>query len=138
MGMLVEMTGIPLLRGGIGARRQQRLPVLALLCGLAFFMHARAATAGTFNQIQFTIITGNDDLRNDSSAIATLKTTDGKSQVVTLKGHDKGRWGNYSTNHVTAALNPPLDPTHVSQIVITLQQHKKAFETDDNWNTSHA
>jgi microsomal dipeptidase-like Zn-dependent dipeptidase len=115
-------------------RMQQRLPVLALLCGLTLFMHARAATAGTFNQIHFTIITGNDDLRHDSSAIATIKATDGKSQVITLKGHNKGKWGNYSTDNVTAALNPPLDPTHISQIVVTLQQHKGAFEGDDNWN----
>jgi len=115
-------------------RIRQQFPVQALMCGLAFFLSAQPSLAGTYNQIRFTIQTGNDDIRNDSSAIATIKTTNGKSQVVTLKGHNKGRWGNYSTNAVTAGLNPPLDPAQIAQIVITLQQHKGTFEGDDNWN----
>ena len=111
-----------------------RLAGLALLIGSAFFLTAQPSLAGTFNQIRFTIQTGNDDIRKDSSAIATLKTTNGKSQVFTLKGHNKGSWGNYSTNTVTFGLNPPLDPAQITQIIITLQQHKSTFQSDDNWN----
>jgi microsomal dipeptidase-like Zn-dependent dipeptidase len=93
----------------------------------------------TFNQIQFVITTGNDDLRHDSSATASLLAPNGATlQVVTLKDqHDNRSWGNNATQTVTASLNPPRSLAEVGQIVIALQTHNGFGESDDNWNVNN-
>ncbi|MGA8222941.1 MAG: PQQ-binding-like beta-propeller repeat protein, partial [Candidatus Acidiferrales bacterium] len=90
---------------------------------------------GTFNEIQFVITTGGDDLRGDSSATATLLAPNGSTpQVITLKSQSQSGWGNNSTHTVTHSLKSPLALFAISDIVITLTSHNGLLETDDNWN----
>ena len=94
-----------------------------------------AAPAGTFNQIQFIIGTGDDDLRGDSSATATLQGPNGATlQVVTLKAQNEPGWNNNTSHTVTAQLSPPQAPSAIAHVVITLTSHNGFGETDDNWN----
>jgi hypothetical protein len=91
--------------------------------------------AGTFNQIQFVIGTGDDDLRGDSSATATLRPIDGSTlQTLALKNQTDPGWGNNTTNKMTFDLNAPRTPAQVGVIVITMTSHNSSTETDDNWN----
>ena len=67
----------------------------------------------TYNQIQFLITTGSDDLRSDSSATATLLDSHGALiQVVTLKSQNQAGWSNNSTQTVVASLSSPLKAAH--------------------------
>ena len=90
---------------------------------------------GAFNTIEFTIVTGDADLRGDCEVIATLETASGTPlQTIRLyDGTDSG-WPNKSTNTVTTTLNPPLKPSDIGQIVITQVEHNHGAETDNNWN----
>jgi hypothetical protein len=91
--------------------------------------------AGTFNEIQFFITTGDDDLRDDSSATATLQSADRSTrQVIALKRQTDPKWDNNTSTVVTAPLTPPLTPAEAARIVITLISHNSGTETDDNWN----
>ena len=95
------------------------------------------AAPGTFNQIQFTIGTGGDDLRGDSSATATLQAANGATlQVITLKGQSSPGWPNNSSQVITAPLNTALTPAQIAHIVINLASHDGFAETDDNWNVN--
>jgi len=90
---------------------------------------------GTFNQIRFVIGTGDDDLRGNSSATATIQGPSGaKLAEVTLKTQQEGAWGNNSTHTVTGALQPPLKPAAIGHIVIAMASHNGLGQTDDNWN----
>ena len=92
------------------------------------------APPGSFNQIQFVISTGSDDLRGDSSAIATLKAANGSTlQVITLKGQNASSWNNNTTNTVTAPLSPALAPTQIAHVIITLTSHNNITESNDQW-----
>jgi microsomal dipeptidase-like Zn-dependent dipeptidase len=94
-----------------------------------------AQVATKFNQIDFTIQTGSDDLRKSSSAIATLHNLHGeKMDEVELKGHNHGSWDNNSTSKVSGALKRPLTATEIGRIVIELQEHNGLGQSDDNWN----
>lgn len=96
---------------------------------------AGLAAAQTFSQIQFTIVTGGDDLRGDSSATATLQAANGAPlQVITLKTQNDGGWGNFSTHVVNANLNPARTAASIARIAITLTSHNGFGESDDNWN----
>src|SRR6516162_10903595 len=111
-------------------------------CGIVFallfvlpFLHVDAALAQSFNAISFVIVTGGDDLRGDSSATATLRSPDRSPlQVIALKDPTGDAWDNYTTHVVTVPLNPPLTPSQIGSIVITLTSHNSSTETDDNWN----
>jgi hypothetical protein len=94
--------------------------------------------AGTFNEIQFVIGTGGDDLRGDSSAIATLQAANGSTlQTIALKQQNASSWNQNTSNTVTAPLNPALLPSQISHVVITLTSHNSLTETDDNWNVQN-
>ena len=93
---------------------------------------------GSFNEIQFVIGTGNDDLRGDSSAIAALQAANGSTlQTITLKQQSAASWNQNTSQTVTAPLSPSLVPTQIAHIVITLTSHNSAFETDDNWDVQN-
>lgn len=90
---------------------------------------------GTFNQIEFVIGTGGDDLRGDSSATATLEGADGATlRTFTLKTQTQPGWDNKSSHTVTLPLNPPISSATIGRLLITLTSHNSATETDDNWN----
>ena len=113
--------------------RTHMLPA-ALLLALTFLPSCQGA-AQTFNQIQFVIVTGNDDLRGDSSATAALQAPNGGTlQVITLKSQNQPGWENNSTHTVTAGLSQPQATSAIGHIVITLTSHNSFGESDDNWN----
>src|SRR5262249_8636165 len=90
---------------------------------------------GSYNQIQFVIGTGDDDLRGDSTATATLLAPNGKTlQVIPLKVQDEPAWNNNTIHTVTAALYPERPAASIGHIVISLNSHNSFAESDDNWN----
>jgi microsomal dipeptidase-like Zn-dependent dipeptidase len=97
---------------------------------------AQNTSAGpTYNQIKFVIQTGDDDLRGNSTATATLQAANGSSlQVIQLKAQNQPAWNNNSSHTVTVALNPPRPASAIAHIVIALQSHNSFGQTDDNWN----
>jgi hypothetical protein len=90
--------------------------------------------AETFDEIIFDIVTGGDDLRGDSTAVATVALPSG-AQTFTLKAQNESGWGNNSDHvksfHISGNAHPLSD---FSNIVITLTSHNGFLETDDNWN----
>jgi hypothetical protein len=97
-----------------------------------------ADDTATFNQITFTIGTGGDDLRGDSSATATVALPGG-AQTFTLKGQHDPSWGNNSTNVKTFPIVGPAQLLAAfGAITIALTSHNSVFQTDDNWNIQTA
>jgi hypothetical protein len=92
------------------------------------------SSTATFNQVTFTILTGGDDLRGDSSATASIQFAGG-SQTFTLKAQSDAGWGNNSTHTKTFSIaGPPVLLSAFGTITITLTSHDGLFETPDNWN----
>lgn len=93
------------------------------------------SAAATYNQIQFVITTGSDDLRSDSSASATLLDGNGAAiQVITLKSQNQAAWGNNSTQTIVSSLTAALSADDIDQINITLTSTTGASLSADNWN----
>ena len=91
----------------------------------------------TFDQITFSIGTGSDDLRGDSSATASVVLPNG-SQTFTLKAQSDPGWGNGSNNARTFPIaGPPQVLPSFGAITITLTSHNSFGETDDNWNIQY-
>jgi microsomal dipeptidase-like Zn-dependent dipeptidase len=136
----VESVAATMLNNGAGARPLMSASgaPLARLTGsqpTLTLPQAPSGPAGTFNQIQFVIGTGSDDLRGDSSATATLQSPNGSPvQTLTLKAHNQAGWGNNTTHTVSLALKPPRAACAIGHIVITLASHNSFGETNDNWN----
>ena len=104
---------------------------------LLMFAYSAAASAQTFNTIQFVIGTGDANLRADSVATATLKAANGAVlQTVTLYGGHGSGWPKNSSETVTATLSRALQASQISQIVITQIEHNNFPETDNNWNVN--
>jgi hypothetical protein len=121
--------------GSQRARAAWRLVIILWFTTAIPSRQTEAQVATTFNQIEFTIQTGGDDLRKSSSAIATLKNPHGdKIEEITLKGHNQGSFDNNSTHKVSGALNRPLTRKDIGEIVIELQEHNGFGQSDDNWN----
>jgi len=96
-------------------------------------------TSAPFTTINFTIVTGSDDLRGDSSATADLRDPDGATlQTVTLKSQDQGGWGNNSTHTLSFGLDSPAGLAAFGSVVLRLTSHNGTFESDDNWNVQSA
>ena len=93
-----------------------------------------APPAALFNHVTFTIVTDGDDLRGDSSAVATIALPSG-TQSFTLKGQNEGPWGNNTTHTKSFAISGPAQPLSAfGAVKISLTSHNGIFETDDNWN----
>jgi hypothetical protein len=88
-----------------------------------------------FSRIEFTIQTGGDGLRGNSSVTATLMSANGTIlQVLPLKDQNQPGWDNNSTNTVSLELKQPQHPCEIQHVQITLESHNGFGETDDNWN----
>lgn len=91
--------------------------------------------AATYNQVQFVITTGSDDLRSDSSATATLLDQNGAAiQVITLKNQNQAGWSNNSTQTIIFSLSPALSPADIDQVTIALGSTASGVLSADNWN----
>jgi hypothetical protein len=86
-----------------------------------------------FNQVTYTIVTGGDDLRGDSSATTNLGVA-GKSLPFTLKAQSDPGWGENSTHTKAFAVSPAQPLTAFSNLSVTLTSHDSWTETQDNWN----
>ena len=109
--------------------------MMVILSSALFCLSVYQAASQTFNQIHFVIGTGNYDVRGDSFVTATLQAPNGANlQTIWLKSQNQSAWSNHSTHMVTFGLNPPLRPSAIGHIVITLELHNGFGETDDNWD----
>jgi hypothetical protein len=84
--------------------------------------------------IQLTISTGDDNLRDDSSATASIVSAGGSAiQTFTLKTQFQPAWDNNTTNQQVFGFASSTAPQFGS-VMITLTSHNSGVETDDNWN----
>jgi hypothetical protein len=90
------------------------------------------------SNLAITIVTGDDDLRGDSSATAYVLVTHGpktREYSTILKSESAPSWSNNSTNGpIVWNLPPGVTDKNIARFGIRLQSHNSAVETDDNWN----
>ncbi len=87
-----------------------------------------------FDQINFTIVTGDDDLRDDSTATAVVDIA-GIPQLFTLKKAGESGWANGSTHVLTFQIGGVArHRSAFGATTITLTSHDSFPETQDNWN----
>jgi hypothetical protein len=87
---------------------------------------------GTFNTIDFSVVTDGDDLRGDSTATLTVNINGSPTQF-TLKSQSDPSWGQGSTN-VKIFRTGDLPVGAFGDFTISLQSHNGFMESDDNWN----
>jgi hypothetical protein len=95
----------------------------------------------TYAELIFTITTGGDDLRGDSSAAALIGGPAGSFQCL-LKPNRGDGWDNNTVHTVPCPLPAPrtIHDLRRSSVTIAIDQNpgvvtlSKRFETDDNWN----
>jgi hypothetical protein len=85
------------------------------------------------DQVSFTIVTGGDDLRGDSSATLVMLVS-GQPNFFTLKSESEAGWDNNTTHTKIFSLGTPQAIGAVGPITIALQSHVNFPETGDNWN----
>lgn len=88
-----------------------------------------------FSSIQFVILTGDDDLRDSSAAIADVLGSDGTVLfTVLLKEHYAPSWPSWKPQTVEMPLILPV--TAIGGVRINLIQNKSSdpFATADNWD----
>ena len=88
--------------------------------------------------LEITIVTGSDNLRDDSSATAYVIVVEGtktKEYSHILKSETDSAWDNEST-HGPIVWNqaPGVTNENISRFGIRMQSHEGATETSDNWN----
>jgi len=90
--------------------------------------------------IRFIITTGDDNLRDDSSALANVLVDDLRMFTVTLKPHGSTAWANGSVHQLDFAVPPDMGPltetTGIVGVQIQLVQGDGFLETADNWDIS--
>jgi hypothetical protein len=90
--------------------------------------------------LEVTVITGGDDLRDDSSATAWIMVIEGnesREYSTLLKSETEPGWGNDTTHGPIAWNLPPgIDSSSISRFGIRMQSHEGATETSDNWNVN--
>jgi hypothetical protein len=88
--------------------------------------------------VNITIVTGEDNLREDSSATAWILFVDGnetKEYSTVLKTETEHAWEE-STTHGPIGWNlpPGMTSENISRFGIRMQSHEHGAETSDNWN----
>jgi hypothetical protein len=89
--------------------------------------------------LRITIVTGGDDLRNASQAVASLRYTNAAgNQLVTSGALNNGaRWNNGSTNTVNIAMPVGIVLSRVQEFSIQFTSGQPdIFSTGDNWDMS--
>jgi hypothetical protein len=88
----------------------------------------------TFSFLELTLGTGDDDLRDDSLATATLLDSSSQTfQKLILREQNQPAWKD--DTHVTDfALSSPVTASQLGSLVLTLKQGGGAPETPDNWD----
>jgi hypothetical protein len=94
---------------------------------------------GSFDTLVLALDTGGDDLRDDSSATATITFRGRRADqppmptVATLKAQGAGSWKN-DTHTASVPLPFKVGAADIVQIDIALASHPSFGETDDNWD----
>jgi hypothetical protein len=92
------------------------------------------SSAITGPSLEYTVGTGGDDLRSDSSAASGFEDLNGSVfQNVTLKSQSNPVWDNSSTHVRVFQINQP-QPSPLANVGIMLTSHNNGVETQDNWN----
>ena len=81
----------------------------------------------------FTIGTGGDDLRDNSSATASI-IINGQTREFTLKAQNAAAWSNDSSHQALFLVGMPQPASQFGDVTVSLQSHNGAFQSDDNWN----
>jgi hypothetical protein len=89
--------------------------------------------------IRFTITTGDDNLRDDSSALAYVFADDLEMFTLTLKPHNAPAWENWSVHQLDFAVPPDIGPLTETRGItgarIELVQGDGSWtDTADNWD----
>jgi hypothetical protein len=90
----------------------------------------------TYTQIEFTFVTGTDNLRSNSDVNASIVDTHNDTVAVLLihSHNDGATWDNGSTNS-TDAFPFSLDPESLQDITLNLTSHNDGFwQGNDTWN----
>lgn len=101
---------------------------------------ANPLTPGTeLTNIHFEIVTGHDNLRGDSQALAHVHLPDGSVSTMTLKAHGAPEWQAGSTHSLDFAvpqIHPPLTEFHgITGVVLQLVAGDgEVFASADNWD----
>jgi hypothetical protein len=111
-------------------------PTGALITQLA---SAAPATPQSLSLIRFTIGTGGDNLRGDSTATATVLLKNGGQFTITLKPKNAGSWDNDTTHGpldfaIPDTVTLPTASEGLSGVRINLIQGGSFPETADNWD----
>jgi hypothetical protein len=80
--------------------------------------------------VETTYVTGDDDLRDNSSVGGILQATNGFSAGIFVKSQGQPSWGNSST-HVRVSSNGLTSP--VLQELLTLTSHNGFLQGNDHW-----
>jgi hypothetical protein len=88
--------------------------------------------------LDITVVTGEDNLREDSSATAWILVIEGKETKeysMVIKTETDPEWKNNST-HGPIGWNVPqgISNENISRFGIRMQSHESGTETSDNWN----
>jgi subtilase family serine protease len=89
--------------------------------------------------IRFTIKTGDDNLRDDSTATATVILENGGQFTVTLKQKNQASWDNWTVHGpldfaIPSTLTLPTMTEGLQSVQINLIQGGNIIETADNWD----
>jgi Pro-kumamolisin, activation domain/Subtilase family len=89
--------------------------------------------------IRFTIKTGDDNLRDDSTATATVILQNGGQFIVTLKQKNQASWDNWTVHGpldfaIPSTLTLPTMTEGLQSVQINLIQGGNWTETADNWD----
>ena len=111
-------------------------PKGALITQLA---SAQPAVPAEFHLIRFIVGTSGDDLRQDSTATATVFLKNGGSFTVTLKAKGAPSWANGSVHGpidftIPSSVTLPTPAQGLSGVRINLVQGGSFPESDDNWD----
>jgi hypothetical protein len=88
--------------------------------------------------LDITVGTGEDNLREDSSATAWILVIEGKETKeysTVIKTETDPEWTNHSTHGPIGWNVPPgINNENISRFGIRMQSHESVTETSDNWN----
>jgi hypothetical protein len=96
------------------------------------------SSAITGPSLEYTVGTGSDDLRSDSSATSDMEGTNGVTfQTVTLKTESQPTWDHHAARIRVFEINQP-QAAPLGNVDVTLTTHNHGTENDDNWNIQNA
>lgn len=96
------------------------------------------SSAITGPSLEYTVGTGGDNLRGDSSATSDMEGINGVAfQTVSLKTESQPSWDDNTTRVRVFEINQP-QASPLGNVAVTLTSHNHGLETNDNWNIQNA